>query len=235
MRDKQIIIIACHAIYRGGPLDSDDSWILLPYQQGNGHVSRFLDHIECGLSKLKENPESLLVFSGGVTRDGATQSEAATYLMAAEQTASFDESFRDRIVLEEYARDSYENLLFGTAAAFAETKEFPESITVIGFSFKRDRFFFHAKCIGLDPDGTTKGRLPRFDYIGVNDPQDMEGPAKGEALAMQQFLDDPHGTGAELSSKRKDRNPRNRVPIYRPTADAWPALGGLLDLNLVTG
>lgn len=47
---------------------------------------------------------------------------------------------RDRLVVEEYARDSHENLLFSLCRFYEMTGQYPSSVTVIGFEFKRKRF-----------------------------------------------------------------------------------------------
>lgn len=54
-------------------------------------------------------------------------------------------TFESRIFLEEYARDSFENVLFSIARFFEATTErtcpgwYPEKITTVGFSFKMER------------------------------------------------------------------------------------------------
>lgn len=46
----------------------------------------------------------------------------------------------NRMVTEEYARDSHENLLFSTCRFSEMTGQYPSKITVVGFEFKRQRF-----------------------------------------------------------------------------------------------
>lgn len=46
----------------------------------------------------------------------------------------------DRMVTEEFARDSHENLLFSICRFSEMTGNYPSKITVVGFEFKRQRF-----------------------------------------------------------------------------------------------
>lgn len=45
-----------------------------------------------------------------------------------------------RMITEEYARDSHENLLFSICRFSEMTGSYPNKITVVGFEFKRKRF-----------------------------------------------------------------------------------------------
>jgi hypothetical protein len=44
------------------------------------------------------------------------------------------------VATEEHARDSFENLLFSICRFYELTGNYPESITVVGFEFKKERF-----------------------------------------------------------------------------------------------
>lgn len=94
---------------------------VLDYQRGQ--VSTFVRHIELGVRLAREDGEALLIFSGGETRyEAGPRSEAQSYWIAAKHAhwwrddpaAGSDEgdSVSSRTVTEEYARDSFENLLF---------------------------------------------------------------------------------------------------------------------------
>jgi hypothetical protein len=55
-----------HAIWTGGDVsrvEEDEQWVLEPMQKG-GSVRTYLRHIEMGVELMKEDPRSLLVFSG---------------------------------------------------------------------------------------------------------------------------------------------------------------------------
>lgn len=44
------------------------------------------------------------------------------------------------MIIEEYAKDSHENLLFSICRFAEMTGRYPKKITVVGFEFKRKRF-----------------------------------------------------------------------------------------------
>jgi len=59
-----------------------------------------------------------------------------------------DKLLLERVVSEEFARDSYENLLFSLCRFFEITGRYPEKVTVIGFGFKERRFTeLHRKAV----------------------------------------------------------------------------------------
>lgn len=75
------------------------------------------------------------------------RSEAFSYWQVAQilledmdEEAETKELLRGRMVTEEYARDSYENLLFSICRFSEMTGNYPDKITVVGFEFKRYRF-----------------------------------------------------------------------------------------------
>lgn len=47
---------------------------------------------------------------------------------------------KERMITEEYAKDSHENLLFSICRFSEMTDNYPSEITVVGFEFKRKRF-----------------------------------------------------------------------------------------------
>lgn len=47
---------------------------------------------------------------------------------------------KERMITEEYARDSHENLIFSICRFSEMTGNYPDQITVVGFEFKRKRF-----------------------------------------------------------------------------------------------
>ncbi|ORX97971.1 hypothetical protein K493DRAFT_215049 [Basidiobolus meristosporus CBS 931.73] len=149
----EIIIVAGHAIYKGDEygkqLESDKNWVLEEFQK-NGQVSVFLKHIEKGVSLAKDRSNSLLVFSGGQTRNNAgARSEAQSYWVKRMGLLDTRE-ISDRTTTEEHARDSYENVLFSLCRFHEVTGSYPKNITVVGFEFKRTRFFeIHRVALGI--------------------------------------------------------------------------------------
>lgn len=76
-----------------------------------------------------------------------------------------------RATTEDYALDSFQNLLYSIARFHEYTGRYPSRITVVGYEFKRRRFTeLHRAAL----------RWPRerFDYIGID--------AEGEELIKAQ-------------------------------------------------
>jgi hypothetical protein len=116
----------------------------------------------------RSDPSSLLIFSGGITRpDHPVQSEGQSYLNLALQRNLLGTPVR--AFTEDYALDSFQNLLFSIAryhelalaSGVSSQKAWPEKITVVGFEMKKRRFTeLHRQAI----------RWPqsRFEYVGVD-------------------------------------------------------------------
>ena len=148
-----------------------------------------------------QDPSALLIFSGGETRPAAgPRSEAQSYWMVAElskwwqhdvdDTAGGGQwSVRSRTSTEEFARDSYENLLFSICRFHELTQRYPEAVTVVGFTFKRDRFVqLHAPAIRYPPS--------QLSYAGLDPTSQHNQSALLEAEmanSYRPFVLDPYG------------------------------------------
>jgi len=131
-------------------------------------------------------------------------------------TPSRRSTVRARTVTEEYATDSFENLLFSICRFREITGSYPRKISMVSFSFKRLRFeTLHAEAL--------RWPLDRFDYVGVDPPAstgfDLEESSKGERNnSLQPFREDPYGCHTEiLQRKRRERNPFARKAPYELT------------------
>ncbi|MCH8192978.1 MAG: hypothetical protein IIA65_03040 [Planctomycetes bacterium] len=166
-----------------------------------------------------DNPRSLLIFSGGRTRPAAGEwSEARTYLEIARahrfwlsdtgepKNPTFDEVTR-RTTTEVCARDSFENLLFAICRFQQVVGSYPRRVTVVGWAFKAERFGLHRNALSYPS--------PRFEYVGVNDPVDLDSVQEGERTAIRLFRKSPYGVGGTLADKRARRNPFSREHDYR--------------------
>lgn len=215
-----LIMVAGHAIYTGTTYDhtalhDEANWILEPFQKGQ--VPTFLRHIERGVALTANDPLALLLFSGGQTRDNAgPRSEGQTYWTIANSQRWYgmqnSGGVENRSFTEEYARDSYENLLFSICRFRQLTGRYPREITVVGFEFKRDRFIsLHRRAL----------RFPkqRFHYVGI-DPPSPDGlrgglSARERSTAHGPFASDPYGCNTRiLYQKREQRNPYLRFHPY---------------------
>ncbi|MBM3237169.1 hypothetical protein FJZ31_12830 [Candidatus Poribacteria bacterium] len=214
-----LIIVPGHAIYIGSDrsqvyFSGENNWVgtYVGYRYED-EVLLYIDHIRCGIIEANEDSSSFLVFSGGYTRkpelfpQGVKPiSEAKGYWNIAEQCGWFNcDSVKERTKTEEYARDSYENILFSWCLFRNTTGTEPRKVTVCGLTFKKQRYEYHADVIRRD----LKVQSFRFCYIGVNNPPDyvLDGGSRlGEAETKRAFEQDPHGEGEFLKGKRLGRD-----------------------------
>jgi len=199
----KLIIVPCHASFKSDTyiplpedIENDDYWALQPFQKGEPPF--YLEHIREGV-KLTDD-ESLLVFSGGRTREesGRIWSESKTYDEIAKTLPNYVD---ERAELEEYARDSFQNLDFSIRKFKHLFGHEPDMIYVIGWKFKEKRFQFHADTLQI--------RNASFKYVGVNNPrpEDLAGALIGEEKTLKSFMENPHGDEGVLLEKRLLRDP----------------------------
>ena len=142
---------------------------------------------------VSKDPHSLLIFSGylyfvelflnvvldlfnrGQTKPQSSTTEAESYLRLAQAARLLpDRLLFERSTTENYALDSFQNLLFSIARFHEFTGHFPSSITIVGYEFKRPRFTeLHREAL--------RWPIDKFNYVGV-DPKDGHGEdaMKGE-------------------------------------------------------
>lgn len=140
------VIVAGHAVFKGrGEVENEAAWHLEPFQRGQ--LATMLRHVRRGVEVAARDNDSLLIFSGGETRaEAGPRSEASSYWWVAEANGWFGyPSVRARAVLERYARDSFENLMFPLCRHKEVARRYPSKITIISFAFKRHRFT-HRPC-----------------------------------------------------------------------------------------
>ena len=114
---KHLVVVAGHSVIVSGNLEdagTDESvWWLLDYQRGRGMPQAIVSHIVAGIQEAAQDPEALLVFSGGETRPlTGPLSEGTSYFEVADAMKLWPKgaSVRARTVAEEFATDSFENL-----------------------------------------------------------------------------------------------------------------------------
>ncbi|OSX66272.1 hypothetical protein POSPLADRAFT_1177689 [Postia placenta MAD-698-R-SB12] len=221
---NHLIIVPGHAVWKGTDPKLrlyDEEWILEPYQRGGGRTSAFYKHIATGADLAEEDTKSLLVFSGGQTRQTSSTTEAESYMRLALSSGILPPAAPPgtppspplRATTEDHALDSFQNLLFSIARFHEYTGHYPERITVVGYEMKRQRFTeLHRAALRWPRD--------RFHYIGID--------AAGEELAKAQegerlngylpYTLDVYGCHDLLLSKRRARNPFTRYHSYYTSA-----------------
>ncbi|OBZ67023.1 Uncharacterized protein C57A10.07 [Grifola frondosa] len=222
-----LIIVPGHAIWKGSSIAQrldDDEWILEPYQRGGARVAAFFKHILAGAELAREDENSLLIFTGGQTRPSSTTTEAESYMRLALLSDVLPTDVPSQVLratTENYALDSYQNLLFSVARFHEYTGRYPKHITVVGYEMKRRRFTeLHRTALRWFPD--------RFHYIGI-DAEGDEAVAAREGERVNGFLPytvDAYGCHGLLLSKRRSRNPFIRYHSYYSSS---PELGDLLN------
>ncbi|KAG9513339.1 release factor, partial [Aureobasidium melanogenum] len=189
----------------------ESSWLLKPFQRSNastgkpGEHETFLLHIQAGVNALRR-AEIVLVFSGAKTERDAPSSEADSYrdilVHCFGESDVVQQAMTDgRILCEDAATDSYQNLLFSLIKYYEVKGKWPRMITVITHSFKEARFLdCHADAICWPSEKIrVQGLNPPFPLSELREVQGLE----KETLDL--FKADPHGVHAPLSSKRSAR------------------------------
>lgn len=226
---KNLVVVTGHAIYLakyGTPLEDRD-WYLQAYEYGEPPL--LIEHIHRGVEIAAADPSALLVFSGGQSRAGAgPRSEAQGYWHLAERFRWWDrDGVAARATTEEYARDSFENLLFSICRFWEWTGRHPEHIHVLSWEFKRGRFDLIRAALRI-PEGS-------YTFVGVNEPPDPEAARAGEAKTLAAIRLDPYGTGPELGPKREERNPFHRTAPYTLSCPPYAELLAHRGPDLFTG
>lgn len=238
------------------------NWMLASFQKSQ--TETFLKHIRVAAKIARKDPNAVLVFSGGQTQQFAgPYSEAQSYWsLAASVLNEYDvpdlsvshedsadtskhdirqhdtsASLVNRMLAEEYAADSYENLLFSIARFREYTGKYPDRITVVGLAFKQERFEnvhrtalrFPAqkfRYVGIDPPElkTSPASTHNRDAVTENEPDAntfKKSPRYIQALlgerknALEPFIRDPHGCKEpSLVEKKRERNPFRRSHPY---------------------
>lgn len=256
---ENLIILPCHSIFApelnknfkdDETVDPQiigqdpENWLLESFQTESNDQISFLKHIELSLNELNSNLEdSVLVISGGFTKSKIEKSESSSYYELAQKSnllKKFPNLIKgENILLEEYARDSYENILYSLVTFYQKFGKFPKKVSVVGFGFKRERFLLshlttfgyynspmlgnselnlnklpntkHAKYIGAGPF------LTKPDYMNENQFSNYETDFRNSLResetknALDLFKMNPFGSiDSKLNEKKIKRDPWNK-------------------------
>jgi hypothetical protein len=152
-----------------------------------------------------------------------------SYWLVAEALDWFEHGpVRERAITEDFARDSFENLLFGLCRFKEYTGAYPERLTMLSWAFKEERFHLHREACGWP--------RARYAFLGPNDPPQREQALAGEALARDLYRDDPYGRGERFRLRREERNPfRRRHGYLESCPELRPLLEGSASPKRATG
>ncbi|KAJ6114418.1 DUF218 domain protein [Penicillium sp. IBT 16267x] len=248
---SHLIIVCCHAIYAGGPKHGlfEDEWSVTAITHASilqavdlcqgtsrfietfqkGETPTFINHAKAGLKALSDDPRALLVFSGGATKKFRTDlSEGQSYLKLAKENNYFQDSMKiskaytSRIITEDLATDSYQNVLFSLLRFRLHTGVYPQRVTVVTHEFKRARFMeCHFPALGLLPQISERNTEPNgVSVIGINPPEEVTplgSLVRGEAgKGIGLWRQDLYGVGEDLAGKRRQRgwNPGMETEVF---------------------
>ena len=223
-----LFILGGHAICTD-PLRAqyDDAWVGGFPREG----PKYLEHIQATIEECAKEPTSILVFSGGMTREEAgRRSEADSYYCIAEANGWFGHpELCDRTLKEEYARDSFENVLYSIAVARGHYNTYPTHLVCCGWKFKEQRFDLHRLALKWPKNG--------YRYFGISDPPDgrsLMAAIAGETAKLVSVRQDLYLQGREWQSQREMRNPYGRHHNYRDVAPELTKLFDFLERNSMT-
>lgn len=138
-----VVIAAGHGIYANG------RW----YGGFPGEDRFYVRHVEAGVGLLKEGPYDFCVFSGGVTRPKLETETKGVSEARGMKMCAVDNRFcapdDDRILLEGFARDSMENLLFSILEFHCKTGNWPARVGVVSWNSKALRYHLIASGMRL--------------------------------------------------------------------------------------
>lgn len=184
---KRLLILCCHCVYHEGNIYSEFPEDKPVYEQ----------HLRESIRALQEGHYDVLIVSGGFTKGELGKSEARGMLDWAKDlnlnTAG--------VLLEEYARDSFENVLFSMCRFFQEYKQFPRSVGVCSWKSKKRRFEIIADAL----------RLPNYSFLGIGEKEEID---EREAKLLDIVIDDPLHCKPSLAYVRRKRDPWNKGNPY---------------------
>lgn len=209
----------------------ENNWLISSFQ--TNETDTFTAHLKAGLTLLATPPtDSLLVISGSKTRPEIDLSEAASYLALAIEHNFWDlfprdapvsdlnrleeperavNAFKEKIILDEQALDSFGNLTFSILAFWRRTGDWPERITIVSHGFKRARFLdVHVRALGIPREmvrfvGIDPGYMdPLSEDFDLERSEDVRAGERERGLTA--WREDKRGVGRVLRGKRIGRN-----------------------------
>lgn len=234
---SDLAIVCCHAICEEPSKPHlESSWRLQPFQRSDPSTGKpsehetFIQHIQAAAAISHLHPDTLVIFSGGRTNSASQKSEGGSYAsvlqhlqpsLSTGHTGDLHQSFST----EEYATDSYQNLLFSLLRFRQIIGRYPNSITVITHAFKEQRFLeLHGPAI--------KWPAFRLRVQGINPPftrAELDETCEGEfKRGYEAFKMDPYGVQEPLAAKRRARGWAPAINAIFATQNIEPEVMELL-------
>ncbi len=175
------LILCSHCVYDQGGIYSD-------YPEDK---DVFEKQLRQSVQAMEDGHHDILIISGGYTKTEIEKSEARGMLDWA-----IDLNLKispNQILLEEFARDSFENVLFSICRFHEYYDYFPQSLTVCSWESKRTRFMTIANAL----------RLLHYSLMGVGIKDEIQ---QAEDYSSEIIEADPLHRGVSFAQKRVQRD-----------------------------
>lgn len=183
------LILCCHGVYDRGEI----------YSEFPEDKPIFENQLRESIRNVQTHVYDLLIISGGFTKKELEKSEAQGMV---DWASDLRLNIRKiPFILEEYARDSFENTLFSMCRFYQEYNQFPEGIGVCSWKFKEPRFRIFADALFL----------PNYSFVGVGNRDNL---TCTEPELLEMIRDDPFQRNPALVVKRNGRNPWGKSNPY---------------------
>lgn len=196
-----LLMLAGHAIYQDG------RW------HGGYHDEERLyeQHVRDAFAIFRAEDYQALVLSGGRSRPhlaGDVSNSEAEGMLEYAREAGWAKS-GDSVLLEQYGRDSFENLFFSMLCFHRCFGEWPSRVGAVSWKFKALRFYLIACGLRL--------AAGRFRFFGSGDPAAFEefaiASVQYDAMIVRdgEIVDPLHRDAQWFAAKRLARTPREFV------------------------
>lgn len=218
-RSGKCLILACHGVYEKGQWHAEDRY------RTSEAKEVFQEHLKISFEALRSGDCDVLIISGGYTKEKTEKSEARGMLDWAwdmsEKGQLGSVTINDirtwiaskKIVLEEFARDSFENILFSVCRFFQLNGKIPASICVCSMRSKEDRFRTICNELGFSD----------FSYKGKGEEN------KGDRR-LSEIKGNPFHRGTQFYKTRRSRDPWEKGNPYISINDEFKKMLDILDL-----
>ena len=223
-------------IEKGLQLTNEDPSALLIFSGGqtrpNSLQTEAESYFSLAVSAGLELPMIAGSLSNSTSASSSSSSSSVGQLAHANAAVATLHGLQDaRMTTENFALDSFENLLFSIARFREYTGHYPGRITVVGYGFKKGRFEeLHAKAVRWNTQGFLRNGERTFQYVGLDDDiseAESQLQYRGEKVKAYNLFDkDMYGCHGRLRDKRIERNPTRRFHPYMSSA---PEIADLLN------